>query len=1119
MKRDRINVMLTIPVKTLLAVMIILIHGRIEAQRTNLPDLLRGEVRGEVGKQQQEDIRERRVTISLHNTTLEKAMNEIAQSAGLKLTYSRTIVPVNKKIDSFSVKGMSVGEALNKLLDGTKFIAIVRANGRGVITEAGSQQGNAGSEKQKNIDNIIKGRVVDSASKNGIPGVMVSVPGTEIRTITDKNGVFVLSNVPANRNHINFKLLGYASAVRTIENVNKGDDLLVMLVPAATSLNEVVTTATGFQRRVEIPSDIVKIDAEKIRQRAPVRSLTDMLEAAQIPGVLVTRASGDPGAATRVRIRGIGSISQSNDPVYIVDGMWIDGSVQSPSRIDLIDQETIETIEVVRGPSAATLYGQDASNGVIVITTKKGLPGITRWNFGYSSDWGRAYGKMPLVYEGLGYNQITGERVLCPVSSVLAFVCVQDSVGIYDPNSKLILREGQERQDAYSLSFDGGAKAVKYSVAASTRNVLGVRRAAPIDLIRLRKMNQTYDKDILKPSRQKNHALSSNLSLYPRDNLDIVLTVKAAYSDLIDNRYKLVSHVVANPINPDTINFLNEGSEFSEIFRNMQTRNTVFGSSITWRHKHGINVTGNGGLDHTTANETGSTRKYGCGLICGNDIGSQSDGMHSTTVASLRTNVSTMLTRGRLGYFIELQPRIGFDFRNVKRNNFNVSRDSIPGGEPASSGRIGSALGTVRETTDAGWYLSSTVGILRKLYFDIGLRQDIGSAIKSSSNTTYPKLGGAWLVSDEGFWPENNFISIFRLRGGIGHAAVQPDVGDIKGRFVTGTRYIDGKVVKSLELTNIGNSELMPERAVELEVGFDLDVWYDRISVIATYAHKENKNALVSRKLPSSFGRGSDVTRKENIGLVQNRSLEMSVNGIAVDKSWLRLVLDYSHTISDNRVKSLGPGTTSISRSLVGTGITDAIVVGYPLGSVFKRTPLAYMDENGDGLISISEIVVKDGGVYVGTSNPRYRGSYGINTTMWNRLVIDSRFSYQSDYAVDYNSSISGRKDYGFQDVNAPLYLQAQAQYQALNVDRISDFRWNSASISYVLPAVRISSFDVRSMSISLQGTNLGLWTKFGGRDPWVNTGILSGSEVMRVDQGSVPPPPRKFALNIKMGL
>ncbi len=1051
-----------------------------------------------------------KISLKVQDSSVGYIVRTLGKLSGIPVIFNSAESAFAKRV-SVNVANANVMDAFKEALKGTGLTASYASDGRTILVSPSVSKDSLSNRQS----GYVKGQVVDSASGKGIKGVSVSVSGASLMVITDDKGFFTLSDVPAGKQLIMFKLLGYRSANRSVDVSGSGtSSIKVTLTQSATSLNEVVTTATGLQRRVEVPSDIVKIDAEKIRQRAPVRSVADMIEAAQVPGVVVTRASGDPGAPRRVRIRGVGSISQSNDPVYIVDGMWVDESIY-----DRMDPETIETFEIIRGPSAATLYGQDAANGVIVITTKKGTPGNTRWNMNYSRDWGKAYGKMPLFYEGFGYNPITGARRTCKIQNVLLLECVQDSVAIYDPNSSMVLREGQEQKDIYSLSLDGGTNAVRYALSLNTNDIIGVRRAAPIDLIRLRKWNIKYDRDVLKPSRLKDHKISSNLSLQPREGLDIQFLVRAGFATLVDNKYNFS---VGNRLSLDTMAFLSDGvrRDIGQTFKVRHTNTTSFGSSVSWRSKNDILVKGNAGIDQTNMNESGSGENNSClGTQCYDDLGTRDERTSGNTVLSLRTNISTVLSRGRFSRFLDLRPTAGFDFRSVKNDNFAVFKDSVPGGESSiESGRVTNTLGGRKENADAGWYLSSMIGVFKRIYFDLGIRQDVGSAITSSSSTTYPKLGGSWLLSDEGFWPENKIVNLFRLRASLGHAAVQPDVADIKGKYIIGTKFIDGKLVRSLELVNVGNSELVPERSVELETGFDMYMFNERINLIATYAHKENKNTLVTVQLPSSVGKDDfPLQRKENIGRVENRSLELTINSIVMDKDWLRIAADYSHTFSDNTVKSLGRGINNITPNIAAEGTyRDHVAVGYPLASIWRNTIMGYLDENGDGIIAPNERIMMDSLTYVGPSTPRYRGSYGINATIIGKIIVDSRFSYQSSHVPNYTGQ-SG-SSYGEQDVNAPLDVQALS-YGMLGVTPISDFRWNSASISYTLSPRRFSFISTRTISFALQAANIALWTKFVGRDPGINTGMLSGNEMLTIDYGVTPPPPRTFAFNVRLGL
>ena len=277
----------------------------------------------------------------------------------------------------------------------------------------------------------------------------------------------------------------------------------IVMTPVPTVLSGVVTTATGLQRKVEVGNDITSLNVDSIMQVAPVSSVTDLLET-RVPGLTVLHSSGDPGNPSRLRLRGIGSISGNNDPIVIVDGVRVyssqsdsrnnnlapskasteqicDGGNEAelqgitafaaPSPIDQIDPNSIETIEVFKGPSASALYGSDAANGVIVITTKHGRAGPTHWSLtlGQGVNW--IPGSWPTNYFRFGAN-VSGAGPLCnwydPTCAGI------DSVRTYqalnDPENT-VLSHGSNQ--TASLTISGGVPALQYSVSGSGTTDMG----------------------------------------------------------------------------------------------------------------------------------------------------------------------------------------------------------------------------------------------------------------------------------------------------------------------------------------------------------------------------------------------------------------------------------------------------------------------------------------------------------------------------------------------------------------------------------------------------------------------------------------------------------------------
>ncbi len=1047
----------------------------------------------------------KRISANLDSVALDKAIQIVAAKASLEVLFEGSVIERYKKIVSGKFDNVPVDKIFEQILSGTKLQVIPHTNRVIFIREVDSKD-------VRGDNGAIEGIATDASTNQPIIGARLMIEEISRVGYASDKGFFRLSDIPPGTYRIRAHAVGY-NVSRVTVNVRSKETshVSLKLSPVTTTLSEVVTTVTGKQRRAEIPNDIVKIEADKIRERSPVRNVIDLIEAAQVPGVLIQHSNGDPGSPSRIRIRGIGSISQSNDPVMIVDGVWIDSKTSYPSRLDNIDPASIETIEIVRGPSAATLYGQDASNGVIVITTKKGKTGPTRWNLSYKRDWGQTYGSQPLVYSGVGKSMGNSNfQTRCSIGNILAYQCNQDTVLIYDPNNPLVSKEGVETNNRYSAQVDGGGQNVTYMFTFSTANTIGIRRVNEIDKIRQRLVGYQTPSDFIKPSNLSIKTITSNVVITPQQNLTLGLTITGAQSHLKDNSLNSSWFQIGQQgagvgaqYGLDTVftSALGNGNIYAEEAPKNSINGLISGN-LQYRPNNFV-VTANIGAEKNSSTNSTYSRPTRCYLNsgCTQGLGTRSEGSNSGSLYTVRLNASTSINLGTLSRFIDLRPSIGGDYKRTDNYSTSISKRDIPVGDRSLAGGVfNSASNSTTENALAGWYLNSTIGLFKRIYFDVGIRQDIGSAITSSQNAAYPKIGGSWLVSDESFWRVNPFINTLRLRSAIGHSAVQPDVRDIDGRFINDVDFIDGVFVNTVNLSGLGNNSLEPERAVELELGFDADILDNRLNLVGTYAHKENKNTLVVRSLPGSFGGGS---RKENIAKVRNRNFEFSANGRVIETSTMLLAISYTLTLSDNKVVRLGEGVSPF------TSQESRIQAGYPIGAAWGRMLLGYDDLNGDGMLASHEVIISDSVVYRGWSQPRSRAGYGISLTLANQIVLDSRFASQSKYVQTYRNKTGP----GTEDTNAPLSVQAVA-YTATQKP-VSDIRWTSASITYNLPNSLLKKIGGRSLAISIQGSNLNLWTNYAGRDPGVNSGVGE----LTIDNGYISPRPRLYVLDFKMGL
>lgn len=1060
------------------------------------------------------------LTLSLENASIERILDSIAKVTGMTVLRNSDEINLEKRV-SVKFENLRVDEVLKRLFAGTGYEGVVSNNAKTILlrNRTGSTPPGQGKETGG-----VSGIINDSASKAAIEGATVSIPRLNLSTVTGPDGRFSLSDVPAGQHQISIRSFGYRAFLRTI-TVKEGttEQVNAVLASLPTSLHEVVTTVTGNKRRLELGSDIARIDPDVIRARTPVANVTDILEAAQLPGVVVTRSSGEPGSVSRIRIRGIGSINKSNDPLVIIDGVWLDGE-NGTQRMDALDPEMIETIEVVRGPSAATEYGQDAANGVIVITTKKGDIGPTRWNFNYGYDRGSPYGSKPIVYKGWG-TEITSSRTrYCTVEDVADRECTQDSLLVFDLNHPLLNNEGTESNHRFTLSMDGGSNTMRYSITGSAQDNIGARELRPIDHIRYRILGVPTPASYLKPRSLSTRSIAGNFTLIPDDRWNLVIGVQANQRVLNDKRITMRGTTTSGggpgapdlDLNLDTLGFMTPGNVYS-IDRASDPQNSLtslYTFRGNWRPNTRWVMQGTLGMEKSQAEEGDMSFMTQCvvGRPCADSLGLRTQSSKSNSVYTVRFMSNYTPSLGRFDSFLELRPAFGVDYRKISHSALRASRDSIlPGETGMSSGRPRLADYTSNANATAGWYLNTTVGLFRRLYFDVGLRHDIGSAI-TSSGSGYPKLSTSWLVSDESFWEPNNYIGMLRLRAALGYAAVQPEIQDIKGDYRSFYEFIDGRWMRVIRPVAPGNPRLKPEKAMEFELGFDTDILYDRVTLGVTYAHSINNNNLVQRNLAPSAGIGSGVqntgSRFENIAKVINRNFELSFNARAIETENLYLVLNYNLTMTDNKVARLGDGVLPFN-ALGSSRIQE----GYPIAGIWHRQIMGYTDRNGDGVLSDDEIILSDSTAYLGWPQPRYRAGYGVSLTVNNQWTFDSRFSYNSRYV----QSLSYQDTYirARQDPNSSLSDQALAMAGRFGARSVSDLAWNSASIGYQVPPQILRTLRARSLQIFLQGSNLNLWTSYIGRDPRVN--FVNDSEGL-MDTGKIMPQSRRYSLSLRWG-
>ena len=328
---------------------------------------------------------------------------------------------------------------------------------------------------------MIVGKLTDNANGQPLASAQVLVVGTGRGTLTDPQGIYRLAGIPAGEVQVRAVMLGYGTMTQTA-TVPSGGAVTVNFAMSQTalSLNAVVVTVTGEQQKKAIANSVAQINVAQDVKSAPITNFDQLLNA-RAAGVDVLSASGSVGTSSRIRIRGANSVSLNNQPIVFLDGTRIDSNAsslsvgvggQTISRLSDLNPEDIQSIQVIKGPAAATLYGTDAANGVILITTKKGRSGKPVWNAFVESGILKDPAAYPMNYGGTVANDPTSAS--CFLFQVSAGSCTQGKLFEYQPLTDPAvspLTDGQDRQ--VGLNVRGGNDAVNYFISGSYLRQLG----------------------------------------------------------------------------------------------------------------------------------------------------------------------------------------------------------------------------------------------------------------------------------------------------------------------------------------------------------------------------------------------------------------------------------------------------------------------------------------------------------------------------------------------------------------------------------------------------------------------------------------------------------------------
>ena len=1018
------------------------------------------------------------VTLVLSDSTIKFVVNELARQAHFRPTFFED--PALAKRVSVNIVDGDALKAIMSVLRGTGLTAKLASDGETIMIRGQSRA--SSGERSRITGGSILGRVTDSASGAGLRGASVRVEGTKVSAVTSDSGRFTLKDVPPGDQVLLVRLFGYRPTERSVTVVDSVSTTIhIVMASVPTVLSGVVTTATGVQRKVEVGNDITSIDVDSVMKVAPISTVTDLLET-RVPGLTVLHSSGTPGDPSRIRLRGAGSLQLNNDPVVIVDGVRVyasqsdtrnanlapshtgggdQGSASgyaAPSPLDQIDPNTIATIEVFKGPSATAIYGSDAAAGVIVITTKHGHAGPTRWTLGLGQGVNWIPGTWPVNYYRFGSDNAvhTGANGLCLWTDLS---CTVDSVvpfqALNDPRYT-VLSHGSDQ--TANLTISGGVPTLQYSLTGSAAGDMGNLKLPGIEKQRFEQFYGPIPGWMVRPDNYQTWGVGGALSAQPSATARVTLT--SSLFNSTQQRSSLeqaIANLEGEYINPDSVFPPKYGAQgfslgTSPLIQNDVERATdhqlasTNALTLSWQPYAWLPLSAAGGIN--TIQRTDNTYipygvNYGgagsCDLGPANPCDKDTTGSYGLGRGTSQNNTLTVGTAIPL-----LRQRmtlaVGANYSSESTADFSAYTNQLAPGvsQPSTFPTPGANVNsTFNQQTSAastyGWYVEPQLNFNSRFFVAPGFRLDGGSGGNKLSSSTgslgglsaFPKVDFSWIAVDrQGTRPLLGVLTLLRPRVAFGLAGTQPgpadrlrlfNVGQFElsspggnGSLAVNTPYscnstltLDGgaSTVPAVCLNSLGNTQLRPERSTELEGGFDATLWQGRLSLTYTQYDKTRHDAILAIPVaPSVMSlNGEQTSYEKNIGVIRNTGTEVTLNAFVLQSRALSWNVGANLSNDNNLVVRLNPGQAPFCLDGSFTQGGSCIKPGYPIFGLWAPPIVFFADANHDGIIEPNEIRLADSAVFLGQANPKYQFNLNTGLTLLNgRLSINATFAYQN---------------------------------------------------------------------------------------------------------------------------
>ncbi|ACT96789.1 TonB-dependent receptor [Dyadobacter fermentans DSM 18053] len=951
---------------------------------------------------------------------------------------------------------------------------------------------------------VVKGVIRDQQNE-ALPGASVLVKGTQSGTVTDVDGNYSIG-VPNEQAVLVFSFIGYGSQEVTVGNRTQID---VTLGADLKTLNEVVVIGYGTQKRGDVTTSIASVDTKDIEER-PILQAAQALQG-KAAGVQVTQPSGKPGSALSIRVRGATSVQAGNEPLYVVDG------VPTMDTRDL-NVNDIESIQVLKDASSAAIYGARASNGVVIVTTKRGKANQSQVNFS--------------AYYGIS-NMAKKINVLNPqqYADLMNEMGQNVTVGSETTDwNKEVFTTGSNQN--YQLNFSGGTDKNRYFVSGAI----------------------TQDKGIIQPASYRRYSFRMNLDNQIKSWFKLTTNVSYANAkvrDVKDNNNAGRNAVVLGALGaPPTMGIYTQDSLRGTIFSTNPLKAgwdnplaAMFGPTQSARDNR---IFGNVAGDLTLAKGLVLRSNFGIDFMnhandyyldpFGTTEGWGANGSTHGLGNATRSNSFTYLWENTANYEKKWDKHefSALAGTTVQKNTWN---NSYMAGRDFPADGVVKTMNAANEITEAyteqsEWFLNSYLGRLMynfdsKYLITANFRADGSSKLARGNQWGFfPSVSAGWRISAEPFMEDVKFINDLKLRGGWGQNGNQEGLANYASFGLnsytrrTPTSPPSGPAVTPP--TYAPNPDLRWETTTQTNIGVDLSMLQGRLTLTADAYLKKTNDLLLNVPLPNTSGY---TYMPRNSGKLENKGLEFVLSSVNFDKADFQWTTDFNIAFNRNKITELQ--LSKIYRYADVEGRSDQIIIlqeGASLGTFYgyiadgvnpETGDMIYRDVNGDGSFSPSDRTI------LGSAQPKF--TYGMNNNLTyknfslsflfqgshgNKAFNASRLETEGMYDSKNQSTEVLRRWQKPGDItDIPRATDGNVNNSLISsrfVENASFLRMKSATISYALSKELAGKIKLSRASVYLTAQNLFTITKYKGFDPEVNAFTSSGA-TLGIDYGTYP--------------